>query len=103
MNLHEIKKSVGELPLRELVKLDAWLRKLINTTTAQKNEHATAEPAASRAGRATGKTYRLEGVRCGNKNCKCAAGQLHGPYWYAYWSEGGKTKSQYVGKKLPEP
>lgn len=103
MNLHEIKKSVGQLRLSELVKLDVWLRKLIDNTAAQKNERARAKPAASRARRATGKTYRLEGVRCGNENCKCAAGKLHGPYWYAYWSEGGKTKSQYVGKKLPEP
>jgi len=32
--------------------------------------------------------------------CRCAPGDLHGPYWYAYWSEGGRTKSQYIGKKL---
>jgi hypothetical protein len=55
-------------------------------------------PEKRRAGQ---KTYRLERVRCGSKKCKCAAGELHGPYWYAYWTEGGRTKSQYVGKKLP--
>ena len=47
-----------------------------------------------------GRTYRQQGVRCGKKGCKCGGGKLHGPYWYAYWSEGGKTKSQYVGKKF---
>jgi hypothetical protein len=42
-------------------------------------------------------TYRLERVSCG-KNCK---GCPHGPYWYGYWREGGKTRSKYVGKNLP--
>jgi len=51
---------------------------------------------------ADGRTYRLQSVRCGKKGCKCNEGKLHGPYWYAYWSEGVKTRSQYVGKKLPE-
>ncbi len=43
-------------------------------------------------------TYRLERVSCG-KNCK---GCPHGPYWYGYWKEGGKTKSKYIGKRLVE-
>ena len=34
-------------------------------------------------------------VRCGKDNCtRCP----HGPYWYAYWSEGGRRRSRYVGK-----
>lgn len=41
-------------------------------------------------------TYRLEMVSCG-KNCK---GCPHGPYWYGYWREGGKTRSRYIGKSL---
>jgi len=41
-------------------------------------------------------TYRLEKVSCG-KNCK---GCPHGPYWYGYWREGGKTHSKYIGKSL---
>ena len=41
-------------------------------------------------------TYRLEKVSCG-KNCK---GCPHGPYWYGYWREGGKTRSKYIGKNL---
>jgi hypothetical protein len=48
------------------------------------------------------KIYRLEAVRCGKQGCKCSKGELHGPYWYAYWSDGGMTKSEYVGKHLPE-
>lgn len=41
-------------------------------------------------------TYRLERVSCG-KGCK---GCPHGPYWYGYWKEGGKTRSKYIGKNL---
>jgi hypothetical protein len=43
-------------------------------------------------------TYRLERVSCG-KGCK---GCPHGPYWYGYWKEDGKTKSKYIGKRLVE-
>lgn len=43
-------------------------------------------------------TFRQEMVRCGKKGCtRCP----HGPYWYAYWREGGRTRSRYVGKNLP--
>lgn len=46
--------------------------------------------------------YQLERVRCGKIGCKCAGeqGELHGPYWYAYWRDEGKLKSCYVGKQL---
>src|SRR5512142_521711 len=44
-------------------------------------------------------TFRYETVRCGKKNCtRCP----HGPYWYAYWKEGGRTRSRYVGRVLPQ-
>ncbi len=43
-------------------------------------------------------TLRQETVRCGKKGCtRCP----HGPYWYAYWREEGRTRSRYVGKELP--
>jgi hypothetical protein len=47
----------------------------------------------------------LEHVKCGKKGCKkCAAGELHGPYWYLYRpKENGQGRtSEYVGKVLPE-
>ena len=44
-------------------------------------------------------TYRLEPVRCGKTGCaRCP----HGPYWYAYWREGGRMRSRYIGKSLPQ-
>ena len=55
--------------------------------------------------KARNKRYlRLERVKCGKKGCKkCAAGELHGPYWYLYRPKqnGGGRTSEYVGKMLP--
>lgn len=43
-------------------------------------------------------TYRSEYIRCGKAGCrKCP----HGPYWYAYWKESGKTRKKYCGKTRP--
>jgi hypothetical protein len=43
-------------------------------------------------------TFRQERVRCGRESCtRCP----HGPYWYAYWREGGRLRSRYIGKQLP--
>ncbi len=44
-------------------------------------------------------TYRLETVRCGKRSCRSCP---HGPYWYAYWREGGRLRSRYIGVEAPE-
>jgi hypothetical protein len=43
-------------------------------------------------------TIRRQYVKCGKPQCQ----KKHGPYPYAYWKEGNKTKSGYVGKKLED-
>lgn len=43
-------------------------------------------------------TYRLEAVRCGKPNCRSCP---HGPYWYAYYREGKRLRSRYIGRELP--
>jgi hypothetical protein len=101
MNLRNAKRSLRGLTPNQLRKLDAWLHELIERAgRGERNQLPEGHdaPEMKQPGR---KTYRLERVRCGSKKCRCASGELHGPYWYAYWSEGGRTKSQYVGKKLP--
>src|SRR5215216_724679 len=35
-------------------------------------------------------------TRCGRSNCRCARGELHGPYWYLYWREGTVQRRRYV-------
>jgi hypothetical protein len=33
---------------------------------------------------------------CGKPACRCARGELHGPYLYRRWREGGRLRRQYV-------
>ncbi|MBA2726003.1 MAG: hypothetical protein H0U53_08440 [Actinobacteria bacterium] len=44
-------------------------------------------------------TYRLESVSCGKAGCRSCP---HGPYWYAYFREGKRLRSRYIGRELPE-
>ena len=56
------------------------------------------------AGRPDGVSYREQYIRCRNERCtKCPPhGPGHGPYWYGYyWDYRQRTKSFYVGKRLP--
>lgn len=46
-----------------------------------------------------GSTYYAEQRTCGKPDCKCANGDLHGPYWYSR-SQLGTVK--YLGKTLPD-
>ena len=48
-------------------------------------------------------TYSQQYRRCGKSGCpRCAAGGTgHGPYWFAYWREGGRLRSRYLGKRAP--
>ena len=39
-------------------------------------------------------TYQLRPTLCGKPGC----GRHHGPYWYAYWSQGGRLRTVYIGK-----
>ena len=54
---------------------------------------ARAEPDLPRSLR-----YRQEHVRCGKATCSTCP---HGPYWYAYWKEEGRTRKRYIGRQLP--
>jgi len=96
MSLRELKRSIRPLPRADQMKLDAWLREVINRGVTKYREHTSGKRGAVHV------SYHLERVRCGKENCKCSKGELHGPYWYAYWSEGGKVRSQYIGKRLPK-
>src|SRR5215475_8481004 len=37
-------------------------------------------------------------VRCGKPSCKCARGELHGPYFYRFWRTGRRLRKTYVRK-----
>jgi len=48
-------------------------------------------------------TYSQQYRRCGKPDCQaCRPGRPgHGPYWYARWQEGGRTRTRYIGKEAP--
>ncbi|HEV2653637.1 MAG TPA: hypothetical protein VGT82_01710 [Ktedonobacteraceae bacterium] len=47
-------------------------------------------------------TYQLQYRKCGKASCStCRNSQGHGPYWYAYWREGSRLRSGYIGKVHP--
>jgi hypothetical protein len=87
--LSEIKRAAEALTPKQLSKLDAWLHDLIAAAESKNRDGAEAKRHVLKEHKVVNKTYRLEEVRCGKKNCHCAEGKLHGPYWYAYWNEGG--------------
>jgi hypothetical protein len=43
-------------------------------------------------------SYRQEYRKCGKSSCRCAHGELHGPYLVAYYREKGKLRKRYLGK-----
>ncbi len=58
------------------------------------------EAGLAQANAADRKTYRQRYIRCGKAGCTtCSEGLGHGPYWYAYWREGTKIRSTYIGKQ----
>ena len=86
----------------QLRRLDEWLHEVINK--AEESVRTGRIPSRKQIVEertVENKTYRLEEVRCGKEKCKCASGELHGPYWYSYMRVEGRVKSQYIGKKLP--
>ncbi len=86
--------ELNEKQLEELREIDARLQEVLQE---RRNGQTSTEPI--RAEKQIGSiTFRYETVRCGKENCtRCP----HGPYWYAYWKEGGRTRSRYIGRSLP--
>jgi hypothetical protein len=100
VGLTQLKQTIRRLKPEQRRRLGEWLREQLRSDEEQaRPSPRRREVVEEREGKNL--TYRLEKVRCGKKGCKCADGEPHGPYWYAYWSEAGKTKSRYVGKKPP--
>jgi hypothetical protein len=103
MGFSQIKHAIRLLPLTQLRKLDEWLHDLMTRAEEAERAKQSSQRKQTVAERTLGnKTYRLESVRCGKENCKCARGKLHGPYWYSYARVKDTVISQYVGKRLPK-
>ena len=86
--------------IRQVRALDQYdLRRLLILVTGmlvQLGDEAP-DPGDEASGKPGKVSYRLEPVNCGKPGCsRCP----HGPYWYAYWREGGRVRSRYIGRKL---
>ena len=86
--------NLSEKEIEQLREIDERLHRV-----AQERRASMPRPAVHAEQSFGSITFRYETVRCGKANCtRCP----HGPYWYAYWKENGRTRSRYVGRVLPE-
>jgi hypothetical protein len=87
----ELMRGIRDLDEFDLRRLQIFVRGLLMS-----REGVDPDRVPKEGGRKV--TYRQEPIRCGRANCtRCP----HGPYWYAYWREGGRLRSRYIGKDLP--
>lgn len=105
-NFDQLRAALHQLNLEQARQLYAELGEIVQ---ALEQQPTTSQTVASKKKREVvevqhlgDQLYQLERVRCGKTGCKCAGqdGELHGPYWYAYWRDEGKLKSRYIGKQL---
>jgi hypothetical protein len=82
--MHMANKKIGELSVRQL--------------RARRRRLAGGLPAVEETLRGAPLT---QGRRCGKPGCRCARGELHGPYTYlALGREGGRGRLVYVPAAL---
>jgi uncharacterized protein DUF6788 len=66
------------------------------------SERGDRAPTEGQSGRSLPKTEPLRGSlhaelkRCSKPSCRCARGDLHGPYWSLRWREGNRQHHRYV-------
>ena len=90
-------RALEPLELAELERVDAWIHRRLDELAEPPPEPAA--PGLDR--RVRGRvTYQLEPVKCGKPRCRCAEGELHGPYWYAYAWQDGRIRKRYVGREM---
>ena len=95
------RKALRALSLDQLVELNSFMCELIQDAKKREKQRASRKREVVEEKARDNKTYRLIFIRCGRKKCRCFKGSGHGPYWYAFWSEGGRTRCRYIGKKPP--
>ena len=105
-SLESLCASLQRLNLQQKQEIYAWLGEAI-ASEAEASLVIPSRPggAATEQRYYQGKTYQREKRRCNRAGCKCMTGEVvdvgHGPYWYTYWKEQGRVRSQDVGKRAP--
>lgn len=87
----ELVSQVRRLDEYDLRRLMILVRGLLLHADGLPDDERTVPPPAK-------VSYRQEHVNCGKDRCRSCP---HGPYWYAYWKEDGRTRSRYIGRHLP--
>ena len=105
LTLRTAKWLISHWSLPQQRRLLTWLRAEVDAAdaTIEKSWSPPAAKAAVEQQRRGKSVFLLQGVKCGKAGCKCANGDLHGPYWYEYWREGGKVRKKYHGVKIRTP
>ena len=98
-SLHSLQASIRRLDNADVQALLLWLfqyqqeRQPLSTPVTHNGRNGVDRHQVGRS------TFLLQGVRCSKENCKCAVGDLHGPYWYEYRRIDGILKKKYHGVK----
>jgi hypothetical protein len=100
VTLKGVKQMAAQLRIEDLRKLDAWLHDRLDTLAEEREEVRKSLRDVIEVVKKGSWTYQLESVRCGKEGCHCSDGSGHGPYWYGYRKEKGRTVSKYIGKNL---
>lgn len=98
--LKQAKRAAEGLSLPQLQALEEHIHDLVAALKRARRSSAKHISQAIKERHVGSVTYRLQRVKCGKADCKCAAGEGHGPYWYAFWREGNRVRSKYIGKVL---
>ena len=92
-----IAKMIRDFTLSEFEDLQFFIDEQIDRLKEAEEGRAYIEEEKEQA-----TTVREEYKKCGKPGCRCnTGGELHGPYWYEYWKEDGRTRSRYLGKQIP--
>ncbi|HED04250.1 MAG TPA: hypothetical protein ENI60_05735 [Candidatus Fraserbacteria bacterium] len=87
------------MPRPKLQELDEFIQALLTRPDAEGSLQVKAQGEAVEVKQIGSVTIRSEYRKCG-KACKCNGGKGHGPYRYAYWWVGGRTRSRSLGKDI---
>ena len=100
--IDSLQASISRLNLDEKQQLYNWLGQQLQEQSLTGIDISQGKIGTRNYG---GRTYVAQKRRCGKLACSCMDGEIlevgHGPYWYAYWNEDGKTRNSYVGKRAP--
>jgi hypothetical protein len=101
-----LRKAAPRALEREVRRLEKKLRRLRGTVEREleRVERELSRREAHRRATTVDRTRIFHKmIRCGRPECKCAGGELHGPYWYALdrYLDGHTGKQRYLGTQRP--